>query len=124
MSQAMIGVAAILPIVILFGVFKPKASGHRVRRPISLRAPEASALELSAAGERLADRDLVEELERAAHRDPARDPGHPDAQWRERAPQVQSRGLALYVRVGRQDHLHHTSLPDPLGELVDVERLR
>src|SRR5688572_20774248 len=124
MSPAMIGVATIRPIVILLGVFKPKASGYRVARPISLRAPGASALELSAAGERLADRHLVEELERAAHRDPARDAGHADAQRRERAPQIQGRGLALDVRIGREDHLLHTSLPDALGQPVYVQRLR
>ena len=95
------------------GRIRPSARLTRLRsgRHIEFRARERQLPGLSvrvdvpAAFEGTAERELVGVLEVAAHRQPARDPGDPHAERLEQPAEVQRGGLALDVRVRAEDDL-------------------
>ena len=74
--------------------------------------------------QRVGQRDAVDVLEIAAHRQPARQSGDPHAGPGEQLLEVGGRHLALHRGVGGEDHLAHAAGPHPREQAVDPERLR
>src|SRR2546429_6402949 len=76
---------------------------------------------LPAALERLGEGDLVRVLQVAPHRETTRETGHPDAARLEEGRDVHRRGVALEVRIGREDDLRDAVALDAFHQLADPE---
>src|SRR5437667_10143145 len=101
----------------------------RMRRPSSHERDMAAfaacrgLLDLAPSLERARQRHLVRVFEVGAHRHPAGDAGHPHAERRQQARQVERRGLARHVGVGAEDDLGNGAAAQPLEQGRDAQVL-
>src|SRR5262245_31777047 len=83
--------------------------------------PSSRRSHLPPALERLRKRHLIRVFEIAADGKPAREPSHCDADRLEHRRHVHRGGVALQVRVGRQDHLGHAVAFDAIEQLLHAK---
>src|SRR6478735_12559331 len=83
-----------------------------------------SGVDAAAALEGTAESHLVGVLEVAAHGQPRGEPRHRDTDVAQQAGEVRGRGLALEVRVGRDDDLLHLARREPGHELAHPQVVR
>src|SRR4051794_5236428 len=67
---------------------------------------------------------LVGVLEITAYRQSTRQTGHAQVHVLQESAEIGGRGVALDVRVGRQDHLGHGAVGEPGHQLADAQLLR
>ena len=99
--------------------------GQRARRQPAREQPRARAHQddLLPRHQRVRQRDAVDVLEVAAHRQPARQPGDPHALAREQLLDVGGGHLALHGGIGGEDDLAHAAVPHPGHQMLQPERL-
>ena len=111
----------------MYGI-RRTADGYRTsvngsqKLAIRRTAVPCASLHLPARLQRAAERDLVGELEVAAHRQSARDARDLDAERLDQPREVQRRGLALDVGVGGDDDLGDLAVSEPVDELAARSR--
>src|SRR5665213_2869936 len=78
----------------------------------------SSDIDLSPPLKRTTERDFVGILQVAADRQPTRQPGYPQSHRLYQPCQVSRGGLALEIRVGREDQLGHGPISEPSHALA------